>query len=286
MSIPIDVDINDPARELATYGAGAVVGLERAAAATGPWTLVATQLLAAATQQYSFADPSGTPTSWYRSYLANAAATDFSARTEPRQVDATPTIVSTLQVAALVKTGLSNYDLAELIAREEELLAAEVGELVGARTETFLLTDRTVASPVRLARPTTLIAVTEDNVTTTDVRLVAGRTVQRLLATGWGTDAWRGVVEVTYTPGDLARITTWVIELVRSRLAETGHESESIDSYTYNRGDRSYPATMAAAIADILGLVDRASGSPSRRLRSLRVSTDATPRPWAGTVRP
>lgn len=282
---------NPDATELlgaSALGPGALIVVEASPTGGGAgFAEIGTVALVAGIDAYTFYDPAGAPGTFYRTTYDNAARTatpDYSAEF---QVATAETVVAVGTVRALVPAGrLDDSDLADIIAREETLLAAEVGALVGSRTETFVLTDRTVAGPVRLARPTSAVTVTEDNVATTDVRLAGGRTVQRLLATGWGSDVWRGVVEVTYTPGDQSRITTWVIELVRARLAETGFDSETAADYSYDRGQRSHEATMAAAVADILGLVDRTSVTPSRRLRSVRMSTDATPRPWAGTGRP
>lgn len=282
---------NPDATELlgaSALGPGALIVVEASPSGSGAgFTEIGTVPLVAGVDAYTFYDPAGVPGTFYRTTYDNAARTatpDYSAEF---QVAAAETLVAVATVRDLVPAQrLDDSAYADIIAREEALLAAEVGQLAGSRTETFVLTDRTVAGPVRLARPTALVTVTEDNVATTDVRIFGGRTVQRLTATGWGSDVWSGAVEVTYTPNDLARVTTWVIELVRARLAETGFNSESAADYSYDRGERSHEATMALAVADILGLTDRTSGVPSRRLRSVRMSTDATPRPWAGTGRP
>lgn len=192
-----------------------------------------------------------------------------------------PTLTTVAQVRALVKTGLSDADLQAVIDREEALLADDVGVLSGSRVETFVIDEASASLPVRLRRPTTSIAVTEANTTTTNVRLGStGRTVTRLTSSGWGQAAWLGVVEVTYTPNDTARIVSWVIELVRARLAETGFESETASEYSYSRGGRSYEATMTEAVGDILG---RRSGG--RGIRSVVMST-AGPTGWVGGVRP
>lgn len=188
------------------------------------------------------------------------------------------TFVPIDQVRALVKTALSDSQLQAVIEREEAVLAAEVGPLGGLRVETFTITDRSSAYPIRLRRPTGAIAITEGNVSVTDVRLTAdGRTVVRLVPSGWASLPWGAVVEATYTPNDAARVTTWVIELVRARLALTGYldeeKPEALD----------YETTLQAAIDDILG---RSARKPRRGLRSVRMSSSGGAAPWLGGVRP
>jgi hypothetical protein len=136
-------------------------------------------------------------------------------------------LVSPDTVRAVVKTSLSDSELADVIEREEAILAARSARSPGRVPRRSPSPTGPIATPVRLRRPTSAIIVTEDNVTTTDVRLGAdARTVQRLTASGWSAGAWTGAVEATYTPNDAARVTSWVIELVRARLTETGYDSE------------------------------------------------------------
>lgn len=192
------------------------------------------------------------------------------------------TFVSAPTVRALVSSRLSDADFAAVIAREEAMLAAEIGSLGGGRTDVFVVTGATASLPARLARTASSVSVTEDNVATTDIRLEPdGRTVTKLASAGWGAGTWSGVVEVTYNPNDSALVTTWVIELVRARLTETGFDSESDGTYTYSRGARSHAQTMRAAIAAILS-----SGGHGGGLRSVRMSTTAGRGVWIGAVRP
>lgn len=192
-------------------------------------------------------------------------------------------VVTPRAVRALVPTALSDTDLQDVIVREQQLLAAEIGPLVGLRTETFTITDQTARRSVRLRRRTAAVTVTQNNVSTTDVRVLTDeRSVELLTGSGWAPGTWTGAVEVTYSPNDLARVTSWVIELVRARLTETGFDSETIGAYSYARGDRSHAQVLAAAIADIVG---KGSSSGSRAIRSIVMST-ASPGSWIGTVRP
>lgn len=201
-------------------------------------------------------------------------------------VATTDNLVPTSAVRALVKTTMSDTQLGDVIAREEALLADEVGQLGGSRVQTVTVTQRTAGAPIRLRRPAATVAVTERNIAVTDVSLgPRGRTLYRLSAGGYSQVPWLGVVEVTYTPNDLARVTSWVIELVRARLAETGHESESDSTYSYTRGDHSHEQVLGDAVADILGMASREPRTRSRRIRSARMST-ASSAPWLGGVRP
>lgn len=191
-------------------------------------------------------------------------------------------LTNVAQVRALVATDLSDPQLAEVIAREEAILASEVGALSGSRVETFVITDLASGLPVRLRRPTSAVAVTEGNVATTDIRLASnGRVVARVSTSGFQPASWLGVVEVTYIPNDTARVVSWVIELVRARLAETGFESETDTGYTYSKGAQSHAAVLAAAIADVLA----PPGSGRRGLRS-RVMSTAGSAGWIGSSRP
>lgn len=166
-------------------------------------------------------------------------------------------VVTPAMVRVLVRTApADDAALQALIDREEAVLAAAVGQLVGERTETFRPDGFTRSNPVRLKRPTSAVTVTEDSVATTDILLAAdGLSVARfetgtVIAASWGTP-----VAVTYTPNDRARIETWLIELVRARLTETGYMSETIGSYNYQRGNRSHDQVLSEALAEILGFV-------------------------------
>lgn len=197
----------------------------------------------------------------------------------PPTIPASP-FVTVTEVRALVNTSVSDDSLEDLIQREQAILEAEVGPLGGARTETITITRDNKRLPVRLRRPTSDVVVAEDNGTITDIRLGAdARSVYRLLETGWETTPWLGVIEVTYTPNDSAKVTSWLIELVRARLAETPYQSESFVDYSYTRGTSSYESTLRRAVNDILGRRGSAA--------SVRMSTDASRAPaWLGEVRP
>ncbi len=195
------------------------------------------------------------------------------------------TITSLAQVRALVKTALSDDELSELIGREEAVLAAEVGALTGSRTETFVITDTTAGLPVRLRRRVAAVTVTQDNVATTDIRILPDeRTVELLTASGWALGSWTGPVEVTYAPNDSSRVVSWVIELVRARLTEAAYFNNEVGDDGYNRGARAHEAVLQDAIADIVGR-GAAAGGRSRGIRSVRMST-AGPGTWIGTGRP
>jgi len=280
--IEVHVYVDDATEKLGagSYGAGALARLERATTEAGVYAEIVTLPLIAGQDDYTYFDPTGTGTSWYRSRVTTATGTLPSAYSRPFQVEAA-TLASVADVRALVKTGLTNDELSAVIRREETLLAARIGPLTGQRTEIRTITDRIDTLSVRLSRVTSAVTVTESNTATTDIRLLAdGRSVRRLAATGWGSWPWGGVVEVTYTPTDTAAVTTAVIELVAARLAETPYDSETIGDYSYSRGTRSHAIVLRDAVADILGI---------RRsvVTSVQMTTSESPLPtWLGTVRP
>jgi hypothetical protein len=66
--IRIDVWLPDPAGALATgaFGAGALIRIERSATVGGVYAEVATLPLVATTLAYTYWDPTGDDTTWYR----------------------------------------------------------------------------------------------------------------------------------------------------------------------------------------------------------------------------
>lgn len=293
----IRITVSDPDDLLnaAEFGTGAVIVVERSATGDGigfdpvgdPIAIVA------GVTAYTFRDTDGPSGAWYRTFYESAdeaSQSDYSAEFQaPSTLPSTipvpsnaATVTTLTQVRALVRNSLSDDDLQEVIVREEEVLAGAVGQLAGERIETFRVTTLNAGASIRLRRPTSAVVVTEANVTTTDVLLDAnGRTLSRLIANGWGPGAWTGVVEVRSTPNDGARVVSWVIELVRARLAESSFESETDGDYSYTKGQRSHADTMAAAVADILGQRTGRGG-----LRSVRMSTGVPGSAWIGSTRP
>lgn len=146
-------------------------------------------------------------------------------------------LVSLAEVRALVNTGMGDVDLQALIDREEAWLAGRVGPLAGERVDTFRpgFTD----TVIYLRRRTDAVVVTDNGATlvadTDYVFTPASGSIRR--GTTTSPAAWQGVVTVTWTPTDEADVKRAVIELVRGTLGETGFESETIDNYSYTRGE-------------------------------------------------
>ena len=80
MSTRVPIEVPDPAGVLTTYGAGALVRLERAAASdfSGAVEIVLIGV-AAGVASYTYVDGGGTNSSWYRTRYSDALGTVFSA---------------------------------------------------------------------------------------------------------------------------------------------------------------------------------------------------------------
>ena len=141
-------------------------------------------------------------------------------------------LVTLGEVRALVETSLTDVDLQAVLDREEGWLAARIGALTGARTDTFTpgLTD----TPIYLSRRTASVVVTDNTlpVAAAALRFVPESGMVRRIA-----DAWTGPVAVTYTPTDADAVKRAVIELVRGTLPETGNDAETLGDYSYDRGE-------------------------------------------------
>lgn len=84
--IAVDIDIVSAETVLDGYGAGALIRLERASSASGPWVEVATEPVVADVNGYTIWDSGGSSGNWYRSRVSDAALTTFSAYEAPFQV--------------------------------------------------------------------------------------------------------------------------------------------------------------------------------------------------------
>ena len=155
-------------------------------------------------------------------------------------------LVSVADVRALVRSRLSDGDLQVVIDREEAWLAGRIGELTGARTDTF--TPGIGDTPLYLRRRAPSVVLTDDG------RTLAASEFLFTPSTGmirriWTPDlqgdppwrqlylGWAGTVTATYTPSDEADVERAVIELVRLTVGETGFDAESIGDYSYTRGE-------------------------------------------------
>jgi hypothetical protein len=133
-------------------------------------------------------------------------------------------------VEALVASGLAPDVLQGLIDREEDWLATDlrfgIGQLVDARTQTVW---RHGSQPILLARPTLAVSVVDNGVARTDVALLGGI---RVAPHG----LWVGpLVEITYTPSDLARVKRILLELIRIAVSDSPYRQEATEGHSYSR---------------------------------------------------
>lgn len=81
--IRVDVNVNDATAQIAGYGAGALLRLGRAPVLAGPYVELATQLLVAGVDAYTFWDANPIAGGWYRTQLSDALNQSPSAYSEP-----------------------------------------------------------------------------------------------------------------------------------------------------------------------------------------------------------
>jgi hypothetical protein len=182
--------------------------------------------------------------------------------------------VTLAEVRPLVDAeSLSDSELQAVIDREEASLAARVGALAGARTVRFYASAGDAA--VLVPRATSLVAVVDGGGTVDPASL---RFDERTGVLARITGYWTNPIDVTFTPTDAADVKRVLIDLVRSVVTETGYDSETMDGYSYNRGDA--PARMARdrLIASLL------RQWPQVTATSVRVASSFGPVP-AGNVR-
>lgn len=75
--------VSDPAAQISTLGAGALLRLERGDAELGPFTEFATLALSAQVNVYDIWDPSGDEDSWYRARTSEADGSNPTAYSDP-----------------------------------------------------------------------------------------------------------------------------------------------------------------------------------------------------------
>lgn len=151
-----------------------------------------------------------------------------------------PSLVTPAEVKALVQTSLTDSQLQAVIDREEAWLALRIGQLSGARTQTFY--PRRTGERLYLKRPADSVTVTNNGETVTageaygNYRLLSEGSIVDLVGTQWlsSTSGFgNGPVTVAYTPNDSAAVKAAIIDLVRLRVTDSGYVSESIGQYSY-----------------------------------------------------
>lgn len=187
-----------------------------------------------------------------------------------------PSTTSVAQVRALVPGAapLTDPQLQEVIDREEAWLARRIGALEGSRTATFVVTSQGAALPLRLPRPASSVTVVDNGtaLASSAYRLDDPWTLSRVSTTSWAPASWTGPVVATWDPIDKLEVVKATIELVRLTLAETGHDSETVGPYSYNRGD------VARRRRAILGAL-----RPKATIGSVLFATGYNPPVWIGS---
>jgi hypothetical protein len=258
----ITITVEDPSALLApgAFGPGALGHWESASAATGPWATGGSFPITTATT-YTVWDGDGTAATWYRVRYSDSGNSTFG---DWSDAGSSSLLVSLADVRAVIPTRLTDAQLAPIIAREEAMLARQITELAGPRTQLYYIGDPAAMGlwwdsavwapgtriwvlsdrmgPLGLLRPTDAVAVTDNGVAVSagDLRLLRQGTLVERAAGGW-----RGpLVEITYTPNDALEVIRVVIELCRLTMTETGYQSETIGGYRYVKHLRPAPGQV------------------------------------------
>lgn len=180
--------------------------------------------------------------------------------------------MSSLTIAearSLIETDLQDADLQAVIDREEEWLAGRIGQLAGARSQTFYVygEDR----PLRLQRPTAALTTVVDHgvlLTAPDFLLLGGGFLVERTRRGWD-----GPIVVTYAPNDAGQVDRITLELVRLTIASSPYTSERRGNYSYSKPDMAHDTAIRAALVNDLLKRGPAGGATG-------TTTTHTPTPW------
>lgn len=236
------------------YGAGAVIQVQSAALAAGPFTDDGTVPIVTAVTSYTYYDTDGTSSTWYRTRYENAAesiVSDWSSAFQPRA-----SLVSLADAQARAGESVTQ----EMIDGVESWLVGEIGPLIGERTETFYLSERrnlAIVDGLWLSRRTDAVALINDGTALTldtDYRLINGLLVQHV-STG---ASWLQTIVATYTPNDEDVVVEAIYDLLTFRGLPSNLQSVRIGAYseTFATGGAVNPV-----VTSILGRV-----KPSVRL--------------------
>lgn len=106
MSVTVRFSVADPAADIVTYGAGALLYCYAGATQGGAYTLYATVLLNAAVSTYAVWDPTGTAATWHKSRRGNAAGDSFSAYSTAAQTALwAPDYATTAELKTYLRVG-------------------------------------------------------------------------------------------------------------------------------------------------------------------------------------
>lgn len=119
--IRVDAFLPDPAGALATgaFGAGALIRIERSATSGGTYAEVTTLPIVATTISYTYWDPAGDATSWYRWRVSNAGNTVDSPYSDPFQGSSPASVFPTSYATLAQAMGL--FTTAPNAARQARL---------------------------------------------------------------------------------------------------------------------------------------------------------------------
>ena len=111
--LTIRIPVADPDVQLTAFGAGALLRLESSATEMGSYAEVAIQGLLSGLFEYYLVDPAGTPATWYRWRVSNAAEDDFGDYSDP--LEAGGPYLSIDQFRALAPSTLDDPSLRILL---------------------------------------------------------------------------------------------------------------------------------------------------------------------------
>lgn len=119
--IRVDVFLPDPAGALATgaFGAGALIRIERSPTSSGTYAEVTTLPIVATTLTYTYWDPAGDATSWYRWRVSNSGNTVDSPYSDPFQGSSPASVFPTSYATLAQAMGL--FTTAPNAARQARL---------------------------------------------------------------------------------------------------------------------------------------------------------------------
>lgn len=159
-------------------------------------------------------------------------------------------LVTTDEVEALMATGLEETPLQGLIDREEAWLATDphvgIGQLEGERIQRIRFRDPDADLLLERVPDPDGLEVRDNGVllTADQVDLVGAAAIRRL------DRPWRGpIVDVTFTPTDVAAVKRGILELVQLTITSSPYNQESTEGHSYSRPNDVEKAREKIALA-------------------------------------
>lgn len=133
--IRVDAYLSDPAAQLAAgaFGAGALIRIERSPDNIAAYAEVTTLAIVAATQLYTYWDPTGIETSWFRWRISDAGNTVQSPYSDPFQGTSPTNAVlpnSYAQIQSLLKHFETKPSKPDKLARLSDLLVLATAQVI------------------------------------------------------------------------------------------------------------------------------------------------------------